>query len=347
MAIFTPRGLKIRLPFDYAFALIARLYPKVDAFEVLKTTEGLKLIPSLITFITGFVCFYLRLPVFEIGLYVFIASIAGFLMTFFGLFIIPGIVFDEDGNKKPLLLPEKFTALFRYQKEADRKKSEIVNTLRDYTADRKGELLASGIEKEIFQNWHVANIGRFRKIAMMCDVPDIKEIIFHDLERYDRIRFRKKNSMQKLIRYREWFYYNMAHELCRKYHTIVTEDVSIKKMLMPRVIDEKEGRDTRTVQRYSRLVAPGEWRAILKDVASKYGTKIVEVEAAYTTLLCSRCGQFFNNNDSERQKLILTCPHCGNKIDQDENAARNLLDSYFRKPIGDFLKKRVCEKNIG
>ncbi len=91
MAIFTPRGLKIRLPFDYAFALIARLYPKVDAFKVLKTTEGLESIPSWVTFATGLVCFYLHLPAFEIGLYVFIASIIGFLITSFGLYIIPGL----------------------------------------------------------------------------------------------------------------------------------------------------------------------------------------------------------------------------------------------------------------
>lgn len=88
MAIFTPRGLKIRLPFEYAFTLVARLYPKVDAFKILKTTEGLELIPSLITFATGLICFYLRLSLFEIGLYVFIASIIGFLITFFGLYII-------------------------------------------------------------------------------------------------------------------------------------------------------------------------------------------------------------------------------------------------------------------
>jgi hypothetical protein len=92
MAIFTPRGLKIRLPLEYAFALIARLYPKVDAFKVLKTTEGLESIPSLITFITGLLCFYLHLPIFEVGLYVFIASLIGFLITLFGFYLLPGLV---------------------------------------------------------------------------------------------------------------------------------------------------------------------------------------------------------------------------------------------------------------
>ncbi|MDD5456432.1 MAG: hypothetical protein PHV30_05300 [Candidatus Margulisbacteria bacterium] len=81
MAIFTPRGLKIRLPVNEVFALISRLYPKVNAFEVLKTTEGMESIPSLITYIIGLICFYLRLSIIEIGFYVFFASIIGFLLT--------------------------------------------------------------------------------------------------------------------------------------------------------------------------------------------------------------------------------------------------------------------------
>ena len=91
MAIFTPRGLKIRLPFDYTFALIARLYPKIDAFKVLKTTEGLESIPGMLAFIVGVTSFYLRLDPYMIGLYVLIASVAGTIITTFGIFVIPGL----------------------------------------------------------------------------------------------------------------------------------------------------------------------------------------------------------------------------------------------------------------
>ena len=40
--------------------LLARLYPRVDAFRVLKTTEGIELIPSLLAFCTAMVCFGLH-----------------------------------------------------------------------------------------------------------------------------------------------------------------------------------------------------------------------------------------------------------------------------------------------
>ena len=57
MSIYTGRGLKIRLPIDYGFALMQRLYPAVDAFKVLRTTEGLELLPSCMAFIAAILCF--------------------------------------------------------------------------------------------------------------------------------------------------------------------------------------------------------------------------------------------------------------------------------------------------
>lgn len=46
MAIYTPRGLKIRLPIDYGFALMTRLYPRITPFKFLKVTEALELLPA-------------------------------------------------------------------------------------------------------------------------------------------------------------------------------------------------------------------------------------------------------------------------------------------------------------
>ncbi len=58
MAIFTPRGLKIRLATDLAFTYLARLHPKFTAFQVLKTVEGIDLIPSTFAFATGLYLFF-------------------------------------------------------------------------------------------------------------------------------------------------------------------------------------------------------------------------------------------------------------------------------------------------
>jgi hypothetical protein len=87
MAIYTPRGLEINLRVPYAFALMQRLYPKVDAFKVLKTTEGLESIPAALAFSSGLACFYLKVGCYHIALYSFIFFMAGVLITFLGLMV--------------------------------------------------------------------------------------------------------------------------------------------------------------------------------------------------------------------------------------------------------------------
>ena len=81
MPIYTPRGLKIRLSVDYAFALMARLYPKVDAFKILKTTEGIQKIPSMLAFVAGMLSFFLGFASIQIGFYVFLACVTGMVIT--------------------------------------------------------------------------------------------------------------------------------------------------------------------------------------------------------------------------------------------------------------------------
>ncbi len=92
MPIYTPRGLKVRLSMDYAFALMARLYPKVSAFEVLKTTEGIESLPQAFAFIAALICFFLKLSPLQIGLIVFIVTFLFSLMTRYGFYVFPSIV---------------------------------------------------------------------------------------------------------------------------------------------------------------------------------------------------------------------------------------------------------------
>jgi len=92
MAIYTPRGLKIRLSVDYAFPLIARLYPKVDAFRVLKTTEGIESLPTMAAFLTGLYCFLSRVEPINTGIATFIAYLVAAIINLRGFYFIPGLV---------------------------------------------------------------------------------------------------------------------------------------------------------------------------------------------------------------------------------------------------------------
>lgn len=92
MAIFTPRGLKIRLSTELAFTYIARLEPKFTAFQVLKTVEGIELIPSTFAFVTGLYLFFNNYSPTDIAIYVGVATVIGGLITTFGIYVIPFMV---------------------------------------------------------------------------------------------------------------------------------------------------------------------------------------------------------------------------------------------------------------
>lgn len=92
MAIYTPRGLKVRIAIPYAFGLMARLYPKVSPFRVLKTTEGIECLPGMLAFFAGIFGFVMHLPPFYIGLVVAVCYFSGVLINAFGFYIIPGLV---------------------------------------------------------------------------------------------------------------------------------------------------------------------------------------------------------------------------------------------------------------
>lgn len=89
MAIFTPRGLKVRLPVRYAFALIARLYPHADAFRVLQLTEAVENLGRLATLISGIIVFSIRLEPIHIALAAFVAVSLMRIVHLLGLFVLP------------------------------------------------------------------------------------------------------------------------------------------------------------------------------------------------------------------------------------------------------------------
>lgn len=58
---------------------------------VLRTAEGLELLPSAVTFIATLIAFALSLNPFSIATISFLAYVIAFLLTFFELYIIPGL----------------------------------------------------------------------------------------------------------------------------------------------------------------------------------------------------------------------------------------------------------------
>ena len=89
MAVFTSRGLKLRLSTPYVFALITRVFPKVDAFRVLQTTEAVENLARLAIFLAAIVAFSLSITPVQIGVLVFSVASAMHIVHLRGLFLTP------------------------------------------------------------------------------------------------------------------------------------------------------------------------------------------------------------------------------------------------------------------
>jgi hypothetical protein len=92
VSTFTPRGLKIRLEAAWAFALMARLYPKVNAWKVLRTTEALEQLPAACSLVFGGVSIANGFSIYEISAYILLGSVIGSFLALSSLVRLPGVI---------------------------------------------------------------------------------------------------------------------------------------------------------------------------------------------------------------------------------------------------------------
>jgi hypothetical protein len=57
MTIYTPVGRVVNFPMDYAFTLLARLYPKFRPHKVLKIADGMDQAPIAVAYLMGLIAF--------------------------------------------------------------------------------------------------------------------------------------------------------------------------------------------------------------------------------------------------------------------------------------------------
>lgn len=84
-AIFTPRGLHVRLPTHVAFALMGQLRPKVRPSEVLATTEAIELTPTAASKLLAIIGFLLHLSPAAIAVATALGRVVPNLLALAGL----------------------------------------------------------------------------------------------------------------------------------------------------------------------------------------------------------------------------------------------------------------------
>lgn len=128
--------------------------------------------------------------------------------------------------------------------------------------------------------------------------------------------------------YREW-----AAKFTRQYAVVVLEDFDLRQVAEKPAADAAKPALPKPARHQRQETAPSEFVGALKSAAPGNRCAIAEVECAYTTQRCSRCGHV---KPFDAAALIKpACERCGDArsqpIDQDREAAANLLAAWVGK----------------
>jgi hypothetical protein len=130
------------------------------------------------------------------------------------------------------------------------------------------------------------------------------------------------SERQRAVDLRKDIYRRWAKELTERYSTIVIEDFNLKDVKdKPK---PEEPPDERGAREHMHVAAVGDFRVFLKNAAARRGCEIKKRPAENTTKKCNVCDGICEWDQA--LELNHTCEHCGERWDQDANAAINLLN---------------------
>jgi putative transposase len=152
-----------------------------------------------------------------------------------------------------------------------------------------------------------------------------KQKIQKILDKIDKINSQLENGpkKQKAIKKRYQKITNLINELHWKSTDYLTKNYDgfiVGNFSTSSIIRNKNL--NKNTKRYVSLLRPYVFQQRLKYKASVYGKKIKIVDEAYTSKICSNCGNLKEGKFTEK---IYNCKSCKIQIDRDHNSAKNML----------------------
>ena len=177
-----------------------------------------------------------------------------------------------------------------------------------------------------------AGLSRFGVLSNGVPIPTPKFLLrrLRKLHRLSRSHSRKqqgsnnrKKSVLKLARFhkrvsdcRHDFLHKTSLSLAKNHSVLIIEDLHVKGLSM-----------NKNQSKYWHDLAHGEFQRLLQYKTSWYGSYLVQVPRFYpSSKLCSNC-LWYHSNLTLKDRMF-SCALCGQKIDRDLNAARNLVNHY-------------------
>jgi putative transposase len=111
--------------------------------------------------------------------------------------------------------------------------------------------------------------------------------------------------------------------IARRYDLIRIEDLRIANMTRSaRGTLENPGRNVRQKAGLNRAILASGWGIFAQRLEHKAAGRVEKVNPAYTSQTCSACG--ITDREARESQAVFRCRSCGNTLNADVNAARNI-----------------------
>jgi putative transposase len=144
-------------------------------------------------------------------------------------------------------------------------------------------------------------------------------------EKYQRAENRLH---EKLTNKRKQLAREIAAYYANNYDIVCMEALDVSKLSRKKKTKDLTPQNTRTMDQAKNKqvynAGLGQIRSMIKNACDRRGKMFIEVDPAYTSQTCSKCGSR-NSAMGDVSEREFFCPSCDNVMDRDYNAALNIL----------------------
>jgi hypothetical protein len=181
-----------------------------------------------------------------------------------------GMLSDSTGREEALLLPQSIIQEWQYkralQSQADHCLEQTKTHLHNHPERTQLPLTAQRI---LAQLWAVRAPGLWRLLQTVEEesgVPGILELLRAWADRSTNILREARGLERRFLGHRDWFYYNLASDLCRHY-----QQISIVALDM---IEDTSSETAPNATSYHQFLALSRFVTFLRQAAVKTGTEV-------------------------------------------------------------------------
>lgn len=247
-----------------------------------------------------------------------------------------GAILDSDGNKLELRVPISHESKSAKDGKLAFSLDEIISL-----DEQKGNLVQE--TKAKLKKLGVKNLIKMREGGLFRMISETENGDVLDVLKDFNVKFlplssKRVRSFDRLNKYRDWLYQNIASWLAENYDSLIWEgQLNLKKMAEDRkdlnkvktIADYELEKIRRKSAKYRNFASIYGFRDYLKKAFAKKGKSIIDGVTAYSSRTCSECGEKVN----KFHNVEFVCSN-GHNFDRDFNAAKNLLNQVE----GDFKK---------